>query len=142
MSAMIVRAAELARHLHHGQLQADGRSYFDGHVMAVADPASADRSLARTGAAPNQPRRRASRRAAVTAPRSGALVARRSVPKAIVRNPITRYLLAPHTTGPLLGCLGRADPRHTTAPRTTHRELLDSKARTAPAIRVTTRNRS
>ena len=35
--------------------------------MAVADPASADRSLARTGAAPNQPRRRASRRAAVTA---------------------------------------------------------------------------
>jgi GTP pyrophosphokinase len=37
MSAMIVRAAELARRLHHGQLQADGTSYFDGHLMAVAD---------------------------------------------------------------------------------------------------------
>ena len=37
MSAMIVRAAELARYLHHGQLQADGSSYFDGHLTLVAD---------------------------------------------------------------------------------------------------------
>jgi GTP diphosphokinase / guanosine-3',5'-bis(diphosphate) 3'-diphosphatase len=37
MSAMIVRAAELARHLHHGQSQADGSSYFEGHLTAVAD---------------------------------------------------------------------------------------------------------
>jgi guanosine-3',5'-bis(diphosphate) 3'-pyrophosphohydrolase len=37
MSAMIVRAAELARYLHQGQVQADGTSYFDGHLLAVAD---------------------------------------------------------------------------------------------------------
>lgn len=37
MSAMIVRAAELARYLHHGQVQADGSSYFDGHLTLVAD---------------------------------------------------------------------------------------------------------
>jgi hypothetical protein len=37
MSAMIVRAAELARCLHHGQIQADGISYFDGHLTVVAD---------------------------------------------------------------------------------------------------------
>jgi GTP pyrophosphokinase len=37
MSAMIVRAAELARYLHHGHLQADGSSYFDGHLTVVAD---------------------------------------------------------------------------------------------------------
>ncbi len=37
MSAMIVRAAELARYLHQGQLQADGSSYFDGHLTLVAD---------------------------------------------------------------------------------------------------------
>ena len=37
MSAMIVRAAELARCLHAGQSQADGTSYFDGHLTLVAE---------------------------------------------------------------------------------------------------------
>ena len=37
MSAMIVRAAELARYLHNGQLQADGGSYFNGHLTLVAE---------------------------------------------------------------------------------------------------------
>ena len=37
MSEMIVRAAELARHLHNGQLQADGGSYFHGHLTLVAE---------------------------------------------------------------------------------------------------------
>ena len=37
MSAMIVRAAELARCLHAGQSLADGSSYFDGHLTPVAD---------------------------------------------------------------------------------------------------------
>ena len=37
MSAMIVRAAELARCLHNGQLQADGGSYFNGHLTLVAE---------------------------------------------------------------------------------------------------------
>jgi len=34
---MIVRAAELARCLHAGQSQADGTSYFDGHLTLVAE---------------------------------------------------------------------------------------------------------
>jgi GTP pyrophosphokinase len=37
MSAMIVRAAQLARSLYQGQLRADGSNYFDGHLMLVAD---------------------------------------------------------------------------------------------------------
>jgi GTP pyrophosphokinase len=37
MSAMIVRAAELARCLHAGQSQADGTSYFEGHLTQVAE---------------------------------------------------------------------------------------------------------
>ena len=45
MSAMIVRAAELARCLHAGQSQADGTSYFDGHLTLVADAAVRRRRL-------------------------------------------------------------------------------------------------
>jgi (p)ppGpp synthase/HD superfamily hydrolase len=37
MSALIVRAAEFARHAHDGQLQPDGITYFEGHLMVVAD---------------------------------------------------------------------------------------------------------
>jgi GTP diphosphokinase / guanosine-3',5'-bis(diphosphate) 3'-diphosphatase len=37
MSAMIVRAAELARCLHAGQSQSDGTSYFDAHLTLVAE---------------------------------------------------------------------------------------------------------
>ncbi len=37
MSALIVRAAEFARHAHDGQLQPDGMTYFEGHLMVVAD---------------------------------------------------------------------------------------------------------
>lgn len=37
MSAMIVRAAQIARSLYQGQLRADGSNYFDGHLMLVAD---------------------------------------------------------------------------------------------------------
>jgi GTP pyrophosphokinase len=34
---MIVRAAQLARALYQAQIRDDGTSYFDGHLMAVAD---------------------------------------------------------------------------------------------------------
>jgi guanosine-3',5'-bis(diphosphate) 3'-pyrophosphohydrolase len=37
MSAMIVRAAQLARALYQAQVRGDDTSYFDGHLMAVAD---------------------------------------------------------------------------------------------------------
>jgi GTP pyrophosphokinase len=37
MSALIVRAAEFARHAHQGQLQADGMTYLEGHLMIAAD---------------------------------------------------------------------------------------------------------
>jgi (p)ppGpp synthase/HD superfamily hydrolase len=52
MSAMIVRAAQLARSLYQGQLRIDGSNYFDGHLMLVADvlfDAGASREMIATG---------------------------------------------------------------------------------------------
>jgi (p)ppGpp synthase/HD superfamily hydrolase len=37
MSALIVRAAEFARHAHYGRQQLDGMSYLEGHLMVAAD---------------------------------------------------------------------------------------------------------